>query len=264
VRFALVDNEQVEAIPKLKGFCAGCGNPVTAKCGKQRMWHWAHDARENCDRWWETETEWHRSWKDKFPREWQEKIHHDATGEKHIADVKTNHGLVIEFQHSYLAPQERELRERFYGNMVWVVDGTRLKNDFPRFLKGQDNLRKTHMKGFFLASFSEEFLPSAWLESKVPVIFDFRGFIPSETLDMMRESLWCLLPGRAEGRAVIGRFARASFVSGASDRAQLLRPHEFIESFTRILRRERYRGELEAKKLSNRMYKRKSSQAARF
>src|SRR4030095_12105852 len=109
---------------------------MIANCGEVRVWHWAHRGKRTCDRWWEPETEWHRAWKDNFPRDWQEHIHHDPSGEKHIAAVRTGPGLIIEFQHSHLDPQERAARERFYGNMAWVVDGTRLKKDYPRFLKG--------------------------------------------------------------------------------------------------------------------------------
>jgi competence protein CoiA len=75
----------------------------------------------DCDTWAEKETDCHRAWKNKFPAEYQAFIHHDRqSGEKHIADVGTPHGLVIEFQHSYLDPLERAARERFYGNMVWA------------------------------------------------------------------------------------------------------------------------------------------------
>src|SRR5579885_1412935 len=122
MHFALVNNEQTEAQPKLKGLCPCCGHGVTAKCGKYRIWHWAHDPGKECDKWHEPETEWHRAWKNKFPREWQEKIHYDQSGEKHIADVRTIHGLFIELQRSPIEPQERDSRERFYRNMIWVVD----------------------------------------------------------------------------------------------------------------------------------------------
>ncbi len=50
-----------------------------------------------------------------------------------MADVRTDKGLVIEFQHSYINPEERRQRENFYKNMIWIVDGTRLQRDFPRF-----------------------------------------------------------------------------------------------------------------------------------
>ena len=72
MRFALIENKQVEAEPGLKGFCPGCLQPVIAKCGEQRIHHWAHHNNKNCDNWWEPETQWHRAWKNKFPADWQE------------------------------------------------------------------------------------------------------------------------------------------------------------------------------------------------
>ena len=56
-------------------------------------------------------TEWHRGWKNSFPAECQEVIRRDSTGERHIADVMTSLGLVVEFQHSRLALEERIARE---------------------------------------------------------------------------------------------------------------------------------------------------------
>jgi len=73
-----------------------------------------------------------RDWKNRFPKEWQEVIHHDLSGEKHIADVKTPDGLIIEFQHSAINPEELASRESFYKNMIWVVDGQRLSREAQR------------------------------------------------------------------------------------------------------------------------------------
>ena len=43
-------------------------------------------------------------WKDCFPEQWQETVHVDGrTGERHIADVKADSGLVVEVQHSPIA-----------------------------------------------------------------------------------------------------------------------------------------------------------------
>jgi competence CoiA-like predicted nuclease len=137
MRFALVNDERREASPGLAGYCQGCSQEMVAKCGTQRVWHWAHRGNRNCEPWWEPETPWHRGWKDQFPSERQEIIRHDEKGEKHIADVMTENDLVIEFQHSPLPLQEKGAREGFYRNMVWVVDGTRLKGDHPRFVKGR-------------------------------------------------------------------------------------------------------------------------------
>ncbi len=222
MRFALVNNDKTEASPRQKGLCAVCANPVTAKCGKQRIWHWAHDAKMVCDRWWETETEWHRAWKNHFPRECQESVLHDEqSGEKHIADVRTSLGLVIEFQHSHLDPQERDSRERVYGNMVWVVDGTRLKRDYPRFQNGKRDFRSAQLRGFYRVFFPDECFPAAWVNSKVPVVFDFRGVASDEPPDATREALWCLLPGRTDRFALVAAISRDQFVEHTRNQAHL-------------------------------------------
>ncbi|CAD6878938.1 hypothetical protein [Methylomonas albis] len=102
-----------------------------AKCGSQKTWHWAHLRPLECDPWWENETQWHRDWKSLFPTEWQEVVHIDQeTGEKHVADVKTERGLVIEFQHSNMPTEELRARESFYKNMIWVVDGRSFAQNF--------------------------------------------------------------------------------------------------------------------------------------
>lgn len=73
MRFALIDNKPTEAASGLNGgVCPGCGAPVIAKCGTHKVHHWAHKGVKMCDNWWEPETEWHRAWKNNFPKEWQE------------------------------------------------------------------------------------------------------------------------------------------------------------------------------------------------
>ena len=123
--------------------------------------------------------------------------------------------------------------------MIWVVDGTRLKRDYPRFVKGKDTFRGTQVKGFFLSMFPGECFPSAWLESKVPVVFDFRDAGVAEQQDVMREPLWCLLPGRAEGHAVIIGISRDEFVSVLSSRSQLLPAQEYIDAFSQLIKNQR-------------------------
>ena len=240
MQFALVKGERVSAAPDIEGICPGCSQPVTSKCGEQRIWHWAHLTKRTCDDWWEPETEWHRAWKSHFPTECQEDIKYDdESGEKHIADVRTQHDLVIEFQYSHLNPQERAARERFYGNMVWVVNGTRLKRDYPRFLKEKDRLRPAPKQGFFLLEWPEDCFPAMWLDSAVPVLFDFRDIAQPDSPDGFREPLWCLLPGRAERSAVVAAISRKSFVETASSQPQLLAAHELVSFFGQLIRQQR-------------------------
>ena len=89
-----------------------------------------------------------------FPTEWQEIVLFDKqTGEKHIADVQTIHNLVIEFQYSAINQEESISREKFYKNMIWIVDGTSLKRDYPRFQKELKILKEQIGKVFFLLIF---------------------------------------------------------------------------------------------------------------
>jgi competence protein CoiA len=236
MRFALANGQRVEAYPGGKAKCRLCNGAVIAKCGTRRASHWAHRGTRDCDTWAQGETDWHRAWKNNFPTECQEFVQHDEqTREKHIADVRTSHGLVIEFQHSPLDRLERVARERFYGNMVWVVDGARLKQDYPRFNKRKDALRRTKLPGHYLLAFPDQCFPAMWLESSVPVIFDFRGVDESQPPDAHRDGLWCLLPGRAEGRAVVVGMSREDFVKVAPSRPQLLPVQETLQFMTELL-----------------------------
>lgn len=121
MKFALVDGNKTEAIKGAKGICPICSSELMAKCGEVKVNHWAYKSVRNCDSWWEIETEWHRLWKNHFSNEWQETtLTDEQTGEKHIADGRTRHGLVIEFQHSHIDSQECTSREKFYKNIYWV------------------------------------------------------------------------------------------------------------------------------------------------
>jgi competence protein CoiA len=124
MEIALVDGVRSLSAPGLKGFCPCCAQAVIAKCGSQLIWHWSHQGKRHCDPWWENESDWHRGWKAHFPERMHEVVQFDkATGEKHIADLKTDRGMVIEIQHSAMSLEELKAREAFYKHMIWIVDG---------------------------------------------------------------------------------------------------------------------------------------------
>lgn len=130
MQYALVDNLRREAIPGGHGTCPTCGAEMVAKCGPRIMHHWAHAYRRDCDPWWENETPWHRAWKNLFPEECREVSHIAKDGEIHRADIKTPTGIVIEIQHSNMTDSERISREQFYGNLVWIIDGSGFRDNF--------------------------------------------------------------------------------------------------------------------------------------
>lgn len=214
MKFALINGVKTEASKGATGICPSCGSKLVAKCGEVKVNHWSHIRNRNCDPWWENETDWHRSWKNNFPAEWQEIVLHDErTAEKHIADVRTSYGLVIELQHSHIDPQERTARENFYKNMVWVVDGTHLKRDYPRFLKGKNDLGRTNKQGYFFVDFPNECYTPTWLGSLVPVIFDYQGIESIDDPNDLRNNLYCLLPKQNKREAILATISRDSFIN---------------------------------------------------
>ncbi|MBL4795978.1 MAG: hypothetical protein JKY50_01040 [Oleispira sp.] len=155
--------------------CPHCGNPVIAKCGPIKVNHWAHKSRRNCDSWWEPETQWHRSWKDEFPNDWQEVSRRDESGELHIADVLTPEGLALEFQHSPISREEVEARIGFHKNICWVVDGLRLKNSLKEFNRALDDGLRPRSKGGIVYELflSDSRLLKKWSGLNAPIVFDF-------------------------------------------------------------------------------------------
>lgn len=131
MQYSIVEGEKVEARPNQRGVCMCCLQPTYSACGKINIWHWRHENSKMCDSWWEHETQWHRDWKSNFPVEWREVVHfNEATHEKHIADIKTKKGVVLEFQHSPISLDELNAREKFYQKLVWIVNASAFQKQF--------------------------------------------------------------------------------------------------------------------------------------
>jgi competence protein CoiA len=233
MKFALVNGQKVEASKGTNGFCQNCGAEMIAKCGEFKVSHWAHRRIRQCDTWWETETEWHRKWKGKFPDNWQEVVHFDeTTGEKHIADVRTDKGLVIEFQHSHITPLERRQREDFYKNMIWIVDGTRLQRDFPRFIKARNDCVNIDNPMIFGIEFADECFPRNWLDSNVPVIFDFLGVATMDSNGIGKELLYCIFPVKLGWLTVFAEISRNALVKSIISGEWQNRCKMFVDDLT--------------------------------
>lgn len=202
MKIALVNGKRQAAEPGIAGECQNCSRPMTAKCGEQRAWHWAHKGRLMCDPWWENETEWHLNWKKCFPDDWREIVHSAPDGTRHIADVKTEHGWVIEFQHSSIKPEERRSRDSFFGRLIWIVDGTRRKRDAQQFERAWNDGTAVGSNGVVKNLFvAESVLLREWSDSQGPILFDFGGPV-----------LGWVLPGRRDYWAYVARFPRAEIV----------------------------------------------------
>lgn len=94
-------------------------------------------------------------------------------------------------------------------------------------------------KGVFLLGYPEKFFPADWLESSVPVVFDFRGIAQTDSPDRTCEPLWCLVPGRAEGHAVVIEITSTGFVERSSSRNQLLPAQDVVSWCAEHIRQQR-------------------------
>lgn len=131
MQYSSVNGQKTLPYPKAKGMCEVCGAETLAKCGEKVMWHWAHKSKMECDPWWENETEWHRSWKEKFPESFREIIHKcEISGEMHRADIKSVNGIILEIQNSPISLEELRSREDFYKNLVWIINGEKFHSRF--------------------------------------------------------------------------------------------------------------------------------------
>ena len=175
VEIALVDGRRSSPTKGQRGTCQYCDREMVAKCGRIKIWHWAHMPHYSCDPWLEAETEWHREWKSLFSIDWREIVQvDDRTGEKHVADVKTAHGKVLEFQHSPMDYEELCSRESFYRDMLWVVDGDRGSNDPGFFSVGYESKPVAFRPLVHLVRWwGRSQLLQTWAKAKSPVLIDF-------------------------------------------------------------------------------------------
>jgi Competence protein CoiA-like family len=112
--YAKVAGEKLSASPGQRANCPHCGAQVIAKCGSINIWHWAHQTDCACEH--EPETEWHLTWKARFPKDCVEV----AIGANR-ADVYLG-AFAVEFQHSPISPEQIQERQNAYGHVIWVFD----------------------------------------------------------------------------------------------------------------------------------------------
>lgn len=113
--------------------------------------------------------------------------------------------------------------------MNWVVDGTRLKNDFKKFSKIIDNTsiarvifpiiipsqNNRQVGNIIEVYYPEDIFPKNWLNSTVPVVFDFKGLSHLENLADIKNSIFCLLPMKNASIRYVIQVSIGDFVANA-------------------------------------------------
>ena len=128
--YANQNNKRVKAHNNIKdAVCEICNKSVKPYCGKININHFRHIKKTDCDIWYEPITKWHLDWQNKFPENFREQII-SKKGKIHRADIINTKNVVIEFQNSYIKPDEIKQRELFYNKMIWVFNGIKFRKNF--------------------------------------------------------------------------------------------------------------------------------------
>lgn len=132
--------EFAEKAANQQHFCPICHNPVILRKGEINAPHFAHLHNQCPDSWQYDMSEWHKEMQERFPEENREVVM-SFDGKTHRADVFKD-GVVIEFQHSPISPDEFFDRNDFYTSLgykvVWVFDVSDQYED-SRFVHKRDN-----------------------------------------------------------------------------------------------------------------------------
>lgn len=174
--WAIVNNSKVRPEPNTFGTCPSCGGKVHSKCGDVNEWHWAHYNGENCDSWYEPESNWHLDWKMTFGKENAEQVIR-KNGKFHRADILTVNNVVIELQNSPIKIQTVKEREDFYcERMLWLINGIHFKDNFDILNRGDfDIYDRLYYKKIDkdIVPFSWKWARKSWEEVKRHVFIDF-------------------------------------------------------------------------------------------
>ena len=134
----------------------------------------------------------------------------DITDEIHIADVRIPKEWILEFQNSPLDRREQHEREKFYGKLVWVINGLRrptFKEKFYKIIHGskivvpKEIIFVIHVRQPNRCS-----LLKRWRKSDVPVLLDFG-----------EPMLWALFPSINNERVCLSQVPRKDFIDRNKD-----------------------------------------------
>ena len=121
---ARVSADAAKNLPRATYRCPVCEGAVRLRAGTQRIAHYSHVSKKECDSFAHEMTPWHLGWQALFPEDCREYVL-EANGEKHRTDVLYKN-IAIEFQHSPISETEFWRRCDFYTkatrHLVWVFD----------------------------------------------------------------------------------------------------------------------------------------------
>ena len=110
--------------------CPCCGSEVIQKKGDIMIWHFAHKSLADCVDYYDHKGVWHREMQELFPEKNRE-VYERTETYRHIFDILTDKGRIIEFQHSHISIDDFMYRTKDYvdrsiingaSKPIWVFD----------------------------------------------------------------------------------------------------------------------------------------------
>ena len=216
-----------------RGICPLCGTEMVARVGSERVPHWAHKIKSECDPWYEQESKWHFDLYKQFDVLISKKIQltdqsvqfgelYDKKGEKHYVNVLAKN-RVVQFRNTPISLDLRAAYERFFDNLTWIVQISN-KNKVKKFGKSfGESLYSTKKLGHDQIVNSRQIywlfdkgnvLPKVWAESSVPLVLDF-----SEDVDVeddqktnLAHSFWLVIPHEYERLSMVLRYKKEALI----------------------------------------------------
>lgn len=122
--------------------------------------------------------------------------------------------------------------------MLWVIDGTRLKNDYTKFQNGTFELiGKPAEPALFFCHNPQSAIPKMWRNSNVPILFDFLGLEENIPQNDIRQFLFCVLPVIVDNKAIIVRMTRSTFIYNVQNDAILNYLNNLIREIPELYRK---------------------------
>lgn len=155
-------------------------------------------------------------------------------GKKHIADIKTKKGIIIELQNSKISYDTIKVREEFYGvEMLWIVNARKFEKNFIR-TEFENQIYDTYSKEFEyyakINGFTPKYKPSIGTKKELR----FKWQRPHESwtssqrnvyFDLGDDILFCITEGIGEGKGKGYEISKLEFI----------RKHEGDESLISIV-----------------------------
>ena len=232
MKYAIFNNRFVTASRSRKGaICPLCKANVIPKCGEIRIHHWSHKKGTMCDSWREADSQWRHRWLERFEDCEIEPVIENVD-QRHFADIRTKNGTLILLRRKLLGNEDMLKMERFFRNLVWIVDVKKQNGLYGSFQKAFDKGTVRHLFRNAYSASCECW--GSWEWSRVPVVFDFSGMGHK----LSRKFLWCLIPQESSvfnERRLLLCYSRERMIELLKERVPLS-PKEFQENLHRLNR----------------------------